>query len=119
MTSAMASPTATKSSSRVTRTPVKTSVKCTSRNHSRSVYASMPQPSSVKRRNTPTRTPTVTRPRRLILGRGLLRITNVGSHVGPVLQVVQDGGTHHYDAEHGLGVPPEVKVCTAVSASST
>src|SRR4051794_35120223 len=39
----------------------------------------MPQPSSVKRRNTPTRTPTVTRPRRLILGRGLLRITNVGS----------------------------------------
>src|SRR5215831_807800 len=39
----------------------------------------MPQPSSVKRRKTPTRTPTVTRPRRLILGRGLLRITNGGS----------------------------------------
>src|SRR4051812_14816789 len=77
----------------------------------------MPQPSSVNRRKTPTRTPTVTRPRRLILGRGLLRITNVGSthHLG--------GGVSHYDichgAEQGFGVPPEVNVLSAVRASST
>src|ERR1041384_1210091 len=52
----------------------------------------MPQPSSVKRRKTPTRTPTVTRPRRLILGSGLFRITNVGSTLqsGRCL-TVQDG----------------------------
>src|SRR4051794_24601608 len=75
----MRSPTERKRSTRVIRTPVKTAVKSTSWNHSQSVHASTPQPSRVNRRNTPTRTPIVTRPRRLILGRGVLRMTTIGS----------------------------------------
>src|SRR3954451_4679793 len=77
----------------------------------------MPQPSSVKRRKTPTRTPTVTRPRLLILGRGLLRMTTL------LAPHFSRAGVSHYGichaAEHGLGVPPPVKVLRAVSASST
>src|SRR3954468_3008051 len=76
----------------------------------------MPQPIRVNKRKTPTSTPTVTRPRRLILGRGVLRITNVGHHFS------RAGGSQYdicHAAEHGFGVPPLVKVLSAVSASST
>src|ERR1700733_15278791 len=105
MISAIARPTARNSSSRVSSTPSKTLVNCTSRNQRRSVYASIPQPSSVNRRKTPTRTPTVTRPRRLILGRGLFRMTNVGSHGGIQHYAVQGlRGAGHGRATRGEGL---------------